>query len=748
MKKIFSLITVFSLLAGLAAVPARAKPYAEYPWVYEDFEEAGDIHATASNASISRATEGVAGTKGAARITVNNNYGTAKFPLQVKKGTTYRVSAWVKMAGDIPADKNLHFIFYMHEKLPDGTPAESASCFKDIIVRDVDYSKEYYTYVETTFAYEGTGRLNGKDVETCDGDATVEIRIGNGTLATTNNNPIDYYLDDLIVEPVTTEEEEPLPDTSVGLKNGNFESGFDTSAWISQNCTVTETEGANGTKTGVKVTSTGTYGQIKQRTDIGFNKAYRISVYAKAGDAATVGKEFKLIIDRKDGKTDDSLTTNYVMLPSAAASSQPAALILTEEWQKLEIIYKANTATFETNRPYIYPRVGSGTNMECYCLDEWEVEELPGLVYNGGFADGAAGWSKAGVTVQSADGPAEAQGNGIRVTETANYAQFAQGLDLQAGKTYEISFWARGERWASGTEEIEFQPVLDRYAANSEDDADAMYEYLSLDDGAVPVLTKEWQKYTFTYTADIQTTRYRTPLFYLNIGNGKQKAVYDLADVQVADLDPAEPDEPDQPAKEPVVSGLAIDGKPVENHTLTLTYDYDGPRPATGLVKIMKSYQNKYVSLGGRQLSEEPVAYTLTSADVGSFVKFSLMPLDQDGNLGRIKTCETAEVTRALHIAPAFIAGLDAAQISGRVRVVNNDQEQDIVVMLAVFDSDNALIGIVDAFQNVEFEEETEIALSIDNTPDVHAARLFIWGGRSKLDTDMRSLTAGISLER
>ena len=751
MRKIISLITLFSMLAGLAAIPVQAKPYAEYPWVYEDFEAEGEINAIASNASISRINGGVADTKGAVRITVNSNYGTAKFPLQLKTGTSYNVSAWVKMVGDIPADKNFHFIFYMHQKLDDGSPAASANCFKDIVVKDVDYSKEFYTYVKTTFTYEGKGRLNGVDVETCDGNATVEIRIGNGTLATTNNNPIDYLLDDLIVEPIMSEEEEPAPDTSIGLKNGNFESGFDTSAWIKQNCDVSETAGANGTKTGVMITSTGTYGQIKQRTNIGFNKTYRISVYAKAGDAATIGKELKLIIDRKDGKTDDSLTTNYVMLPSAAVNSQPEKLLLTDEWQKIEMIYKANIAPFETTQPYIYPRVGSGTNMECYCLDEWEIEELSGLFYNGDFSDGTAGWNQVGTEAELVnDAPNADMGQSVRITEKSNYAQFLQGLNLQAGKTYHIGFWAKGESWASGTEEIEFQPVLDRYATNSDDDEEAIYEYLKLNDGSIPVLTKDWQYYTFTYTADIETTNYRTPIFYLNIGNAKQKAKYYLTGVTALDTTLEEPDQPGSGGEngEPAVSNLEVSGKAVENHPLTLAYDYAGPYPPDGLVKVMKSYQDTYVSLGGSRLTGDVVKYTPAKTDVGSTIKFVILPMQDEENVGKIKSCETTKITYALHIEPVFTTGLGEDKVAGEVRIINNEKTQDIVVMLALFDSDHALIGITDAFRNVGFEEEVIIPVSIANTGDVNAARIFVWSGRSMLDTEMNSLIANISLER
>ena len=144
MRRIFSIAMALAMLLSAAAMPVSAKPYAEYPWVYEDFETDEAINAVTSNASIARTTDGAGGTKGAARITVTRDYGTAKFPFIIKNGTTYRMSAWIKMIGDIPQNSSLHFIFYMHQKLADGSPAETASCFKDIVVNDVQYSTEEY----------------------------------------------------------------------------------------------------------------------------------------------------------------------------------------------------------------------------------------------------------------------------------------------------------------------------------------------------------------------------------------------------------------------------------------------------------------------------------------------------------------------------------------------------------------------------------------------------------------------------
>lgn len=745
MRRIFSIVMVLAMLLAAAAVPVSAKPYAEYPWVYEDFETDEAINAVTSNASIARSTDGAGGTKGAARITVTRDYGTAKFPFIIKNGTTYRMSAWIKMIGDVPQNSSLHFIFYMHQKLADGSPAETASCFKDIVVNDVQYSTEEYVYVTTTFTYEGTGRLNGVDVETCDGDATVELRLGNGTLATTNGNTIDYLVDDLIVEPITEEGSDPVIDTSVGFVNGNFETGFDDTAWLKQNCNVSLVDGANGTENGVMITSTGNYGQIKQRAPMEFNKTYRISLYAKAGDEATVGKELKLIIDRKDGKTDDAITTNYEYLPQSAISSNPASLILTDEWQKIELIYKNSFATFEQVKPYIYPRVGSGTELECYCLDELEIEELPDMIYNGSFESGLDGWSADGVSADISDDAPEGYSSSARITETSSYGGLKQGAAIKQGGSYRISFWAKGESWTGDGEETEIYPVLDRYASNSTDDE--FYENLTLSDGTPAMLTKDWQFYEFDYVCDIDTDNYRVPIFYLQIGNGRADAVYYVTGVTITDTaEPESPEEPEEPAQNAEVLNMTVSGKPVEGHTLGLSYEIAGDIPG-GLIKIMRSYNGQYVSVGSAFLDGSTVSYTPEASDAGGTIRFTALPITAENEPLTVKSVETEEITHALNIEPVFISGFGNETISAEVEIINNSRELNITAVLALFDENNTMTAMTEQSVNSVLEGTDTITLEL---PDNGAAkaRLFVWEGSSAADTTMNSLIENVCIEK
>lgn len=745
MKRIFSMAIVLAMIFSAAAMPVSAKPYAEYPWVYEDFEADEAINATTSNATIARTTDGVGGTKGAARITATRDYGTAKFPFLIKNGTTYRMSAWIKMIGDVPQNSSLHFIFYMHQKLADGSPAETANCFKDIVVNEVPYSTDEYVYVTTTFTYEGTGRLNGVDVATCDGDATVELRVGNGTLATTNGNTIDYLVDDLIVEPVTQEGGDTVVDTSIGFANGNFETGFDDTVWNKQSCNVSLVDGANGTKNGVMITSTGNYGQIKQRVPMEFNKAYRISLYAKAGDEATIGKELRLIIDRKDGKTDDTITTNYEYLPQTAISSDPSSLILTDEWQKIEFIYKNSLATFEQTKPYIYPRVGSGTGLECYCLDEMEIEELPGMIYNGSFENGTDGWNADGVSAQITDDAPEGYSSSAKITETSNYGGLKQGAAIKQGKSYKISFMAKGESWAGDGEEIEIYPVLDRFAENSTDNE--FYENLMLSDGTPAMLTKDWQRYEFDYVCDIDTDNYRVPIFYLQIGDGRADAVYYITDVTITDTSvPDDTEEPEEPAVQPEVKGMTVSGKPVEGYNLELSYEMEGDVPG-GLIKIMRSYNGQYVSVGSAFLDGTPVSYIPDAADAGETVKFIALPITADNEPLTVKSIETEKITHALNIEPMFTSDFGEGNISAEVEIINNSRELEITAVLALFDENNTMTSMTEKSINSVLEGTDTIALEL---PDNGAAkaRLFVWEGSSAAETTMNSLIENVSIER
>ena len=743
MKKFLGILIMAALLMGM--IPsAFAVPYTDYPWIYEDFERDDPIEAECSNASIEHIMGGVAETQGAARIKVNKDYGTAKFPFRIKNGVTYNVSAWIKMNGDVPSNNSLHFIFYMHQRLGDGSPAEKASCFKDVVVGNVEYSTDEYVYVATTFKYDGKGRLNGADVDTCDGHATVELRVGDGKLSTTNGSVIDYTLDDLIVEPVMTEQDAPVEDTSVGFKNGNFESGFDGSVWSTSNCKVSVVDGANNTNKGVMITSTGNYGQIKQRAPMQFNKAYRISLYAKAGDGATVGKELRLIIDRKDGKTDDAIITNYEYLPSSSLQSSMPSIVLTDEWQKIEMIYKNSMVTFEKNEPYIYPRVGSGTELECYCLDELEIEEIPAIVYNGDFSLGKTGWKSDGVSATVSDDiPDGAAAQSMKITETSNQGSFSQGINVQPGRSYIISFDAKGESWNEAVDEIELYPVLDRYVSNSLDKE--LYENLTTDDGAPAILTKDWQHYEFTYDCKETADKYRVPLFYLKTGNGKKKSTYYLANVEIIDITESDEAPDDDPVEQTGIIELMTEGRTIEKMPVTFTYGISGATDPDGIVKIMKTYKDRYVSVGSARLDGSPVEYTIRAEDVGSSLKFVVvlvadeMPVD-------VRSISTGELTYALNLKPKFTSAIAAADISARCDIKNDEGDIDIVAVLMLFDENNAVTAVSEETVHSEMGGSDTIVISIPKTPETKSARLFIWEGRSAADTTMNSLIGNILL--
>lgn len=730
MKKIISFIIISAFALTMCNFNVFAKPYAAYPWVYEDFEKDETINCTPSNASIKRIAGGAGDTKGAARVDVSSTFGTIKFPISVKTGTTYNASVWVKMADTLPTvDKNLHFIFYTYEKLADGTPAESAKCYNDIVVSNVALSTSDYVQVKTTFTYAGTGRLNGQTVATCDGDATVELRLNGGT-------PINYYIDDLIVEPSMSEDNaDPAAAT---FANGDFEPSYDESVWTKQNCTVTNVAGANGTSNGVMVTSIGNYGQIKQRAPIEFNKTYKISLYAKAGDSATVGKELKMVIDRKEGKTDTNITTNYEFLPSVALASDPARLVLTSDWQKIEFTYRSNMITYETNKPYIYPRVGTGTAQECYCLDEWKIEEVPDIVYNGDFSDALKGWKADNATAAvSTDVPS---GSGYttsaKISETADNGALKQGINVTQGKTYTISFYAKCDN------ATEIYPVLDRYTADSTDDV--KYEYLT-QNGTPAVVTPEWQKFDFTYTCSIVTDKYRVPQFYLKTGDGTQRNTYYITGIVIT-LNGGGGEET---YKDPTIKNAALDGKNVETETGILTYEYYGPAGKTGLVKIMRSFNGSYVSVGSAELDGTAAEYTYTAADVGQTIKFIMIPLDAEGNIYSLKTAETKAILKLLDITPTFTSDFTGEKVTAEVGMTNNNAAAvTAVAMLALYDADNALISLTDTTAAAGTGETKKLTLATANNSKAAKAKLFVWSGTSALDTDMGSLIAYTQLSK
>ena len=258
------------------------------------------------------------------------------------------------------------------------------------------------------------------------------------------------------------------------------------------------------------------------------------------------------------------------------------------------------------------------------------------------------------------------------------------------------------------------------------------------------MLTEEWQRFEFEYSCNIETDKYRTPIVYLQTGNGKKRTTYYITGFSVEDITPG--GEPDTPREDPEVTDLTVDGKTVEGHTLTLSYEMSGDI-CGGLVKIMRSYKDGYVSVGSAFLDGEPVRYTPTESDAGGVIKFIAVPIDSENEPMKVKSVETDRITYSLNIEPEFVTDFESGSVSAEIEINNNDKERDITAVLAFFDKNNTMTDMCEKTVRSRLESIETIRLELTDN-GAAKARIFVWEGGSAAETTMNSLIENVCMER
>jgi hypothetical protein len=167
-----------------------------------------------------------------------------------------------------------------------------------------------------------------------------------------------------------------------------------------------------------------------------------------------------------------------------------------------------------------------------------------------------------------------------------------------------------------------------------------------------------------------------------------------------------------------------------------------------GLVKILKSLPgDKWISVGSCELRDS-IEYDINASDVGSKIKFEILPMDINGNAGSVKSVITGEVKASFVIDPVFTSTWDSGVISANVRFDNNYHDKDIVIMLGLFDERNVMHSITEKHVVVQEGQMIDVPVSIPANNESAKARLFIWDGSSSINTTMASLKGSISLEK
>lgn len=749
--KRFSIVIVLILLFIFVVNTVCASESELYKWTYEDFEDVNGNLGNPTGAGYIQWTEnGAGGSKGAAKLTMPGTFSAINFDTYLQKDKTYKLSAWIKTIDTVPITKSLTFVFY--SKPANGS---STNAYNMVTVTNVNYVANEWVYVETEYTHDGQGNGQGNDsgkridLKEGMGNDIVSLRVGSPNAVysgVTNSGSFACYIDDVVIEPVFKEFNEE--DIVSEFLNGDFEEGFLEEQWKYSNCIITETDGANGTNIAVELVSDGNGDPtIKQKVPVLFNRPYKISFYAKASSDEAVGEILNVKLDRNNGKTDSNIFQDEISFPQDALNSNFEEFILSEQWEYYEFIFKEDLVTFEGNWPYLIFYINNTSSDISYCLDEIIIEDTENLIYNGDISENVEnGWKLRNVTTEVSDELPEElalssyNGKSVRITERGNSPSLYQGIAIENGETYRISFWAKGESWNGSSTELALEVLLDR-TANGAGADEILTEYLPSDKSFV--LTKDWNYYEFEYTCSHDSSIYRQPMMSWRLGyTGTRRAIYLVTDVKVEKLS----DNGTDVFRMPIIKSISLNGKVVESNSLSVEFRYDGTFENVGnIIRVYKTNGTSKVRIASAEILGNEFDYLITSNDVGYELIFEIIPIDSEGNIGSVRNIISNTVKYLYTINRT--SSISADNLSYNVDITNNSPKKDFLIMLCLFDSNNKMLAIEEDFITIECEKSSTLNISIPFVDETKFSRIFVWEGVSSKESEMISIIGQEQLE-
>ncbi len=195
MKKITGIVLLICLLLGTGCI-SFASGEAEYPWIYEVFDNSsmGKVKTDGANLSVS---------SGALKVRVGSNImnggGGYKIGAQLENGKKYKLSFLIKLedGANIPrqGSKNNSYnsagdISKLYGKIKEGSSVKQTLDFGEATY----WSNAAFVKVEQEFTYEGTG-----------GEVNISLRVGENTDMGGKNlqgeAALIYYLDEITLIP-------------------------------------------------------------------------------------------------------------------------------------------------------------------------------------------------------------------------------------------------------------------------------------------------------------------------------------------------------------------------------------------------------------------------------------------------------------------------------------------------------------------------------------------------------------------
>ncbi len=751
-----------------------------YRWIDEGFEDC-DFSRLITSGSMTydwSQTETALGSAGSMKVTVTGNSAGPSYRCETVAGTTYNVSAWIKVANikDWSINDNsdkVRFVFQPKVLNDDGSWG-NGECYTECVVTDAGIISGEWVKVSTQYVCDGKGKKPGNSTRVNASDISrVEIRLGSGSLAATTGSadvPEIYYIDDFKVEPIS---EEPIQETDIGniIKKGGFDSADDIGAWSKDgNATIEYTDGGadgtagaaliKGTKTGQNIV-----GITQNLVPIRANRAYKVSYWVKAANDAAKGAYPQMIFEYKGKQTDLNTSSNpatYYYPNYDMCFKYKTGIPLTNEWQKYEFIYKKDGIT---NDICIYPKMqirlyekaeGGNTFTADYpqfCVDEVRVDELD-IVYDGDFATdpteqvtgstpkynypwGKYNSSQTGVTwTEAAD--ADGTNSYLSVSQTKT-DELQTYVDLEEGERYRLSFYARLDDWTSQststlTNGLYITAILNKARGDLSESYTSQYQYLPCSNtgvASVPrwILTNKWQRYEVEFTVPVQSegVKHRNGYLSFRLGKGDETASYSIDGVKIEKLSSGA-------SPIPALSNISVTGEAVKDMPLSVGAEYSCSSDCAAYVYRVYAGNDTdgYTQRKYTESSLPSFTYTPTASDVGKKLKFEIRAIANNGKYSNIVYAETDIVKAAAAVyetsaSAKFENTSWATRLNGSCEMTAGADGADFACILAVYDEDGILENVIYNEKSLKANTPDTLPLTTAVSRSAYKAVIMVW---------------------
>ena len=456
--------------------------------------------------------------------------------------------------------------------------------------------------------------------------------------------------------------EQKQPSFDGWLYNGDFEVGEATHWNIHQSTAVSREAKKNG-KYGLNLKGNGSYdGMADQTITTEVGKIYLVSIWMKANQNGT---NFK-VVDANGEKLA------YTWFNKT-------------EWTYQEFEFTATTTSTKLN----FSGAGNSTAEDIY-VDDIKIAELKdpsfdGYLYNGDFEAGSLVKWKSYQSTALSSSAAHSGNYGAHIYGDANWGSLLnQTFDVEAGKTYKVSFWYRG--WANG---VNFN------IKNGDDKLVSKYFNFKYASG--------WEYYEATfeagYATSLQLTFSGSGLATTTAGQGTHDECY-LDDVKIENLSGDEIDR-----NTLATSGGASVRDPEEgNRGLAFKFYLNGNG-------IQVENGNQYVANTGT------LNLFKYSDEIGNLVKFGAV-VTNDATIGATDfTLDNVNGKKVINVSAKYLMELDDTYTSYAVRIVNIPDESVATTIYArpyyTYELNGETVTIYGDIQSDSYEHISSIRRSL-----------------------------------